>query len=71
MIAAVVAQAGTPKWTKDQGQYIPNPATWLNEGRWQDEFPEPSSNGLAFGATPRTAGNYAALQRFIDRGQAS
>jgi hypothetical protein len=24
-------------WNKDGGQYIPNPATWLNQGRWQDE----------------------------------
>lgn len=24
-------------WTKDGGQYIPNPATWLNQARFQDE----------------------------------
>ena len=23
---------------KDNGQYIPNPATWLNQGRWEDEL---------------------------------
>lgn len=26
------------QWQKDNGQYVPNPATWLNEGRWDDEF---------------------------------
>lgn len=25
------------EWTKDGGQYIPHPATWLNGKRWQDE----------------------------------
>ncbi len=24
-----------PKW-KDEGKFIPNPATWLNQGRWED-----------------------------------
>lgn len=27
------------RWTKDNGQYIPNPDTWLNQGRWEDEMP--------------------------------
>lgn len=37
MLAAIAEQAKSPQWVKDGGQYIPNPATWLNEGRWQDE----------------------------------
>lgn len=24
-------------WTKDKGKYIPHPATWLNQKRWEDE----------------------------------
>ena len=24
-------------WTKDNGQFIPHPATWLNQRRWEDE----------------------------------
>lgn len=36
MLAAIEAQKSSAKWTKDAGQYIPNPATWLNQGRWQD-----------------------------------
>jgi len=27
----------TPGWTKDSGQFIPNPATFLNQKRWEDE----------------------------------
>jgi hypothetical protein len=25
------------EWQKDGGQFIPNPSTWLNQGRWEDE----------------------------------
>jgi len=25
------------QWLKDDGQFIPNPATYINQGRWQDE----------------------------------
>ena len=31
-------------WIKEKGKYIPMPATWLNQGRWQDEEPSQQSN---------------------------
>lgn len=37
LVAAVEAQKASTQWTKDNGQFIPNPATWLNQGRWEDE----------------------------------
>lgn len=37
MLTAIERQRASPAWTKDDGQFIPNPATWLNQGRWQDE----------------------------------
>lgn len=37
MLAAILAQAASEQWRKEGGQFIPYPATWLNEGRWQDE----------------------------------
>ena len=27
------------QWTRDNGQYIPYPATWLNNRRWEDDVP--------------------------------
>lgn len=36
LISAVEAQKTSAQWTRDNGQYIPNPATWLNQGRWED-----------------------------------
>jgi len=38
MIRAVQAQKGSGQWTRDNGRYIPNPSTWLNQGRWDDEI---------------------------------
>jgi DNA-binding PadR family transcriptional regulator len=37
LIAIIEAQKQQQQWKKDGGQYIPNPATWLNQGRWEDE----------------------------------
>lgn len=39
LIDAVKAQKQSQQWLKDDGRYIPNPATWLNQGRWEDELP--------------------------------
>lgn len=43
LVAAIDRQKCSSQWSKDGGQYIPNPATWLNQGRWTDELPERSA----------------------------
>lgn len=37
MLAALQWQTQSEQWTKDGGRYVPNPATWLNARRWEDE----------------------------------
>ena len=37
ILNAVEAQKAGDHWRRDGGQYVPNPATWLNQGRWDDE----------------------------------
>ena len=37
MLDAVEQQRQSDQWRRDNGQYIPNPATWLNQTRWEDE----------------------------------
>lgn len=37
ILSAVEAQKKWDSWTKENGKYIPYPATWLNQGRWEDE----------------------------------
>ena len=39
MHAALRWQKRSPDWTRDAGQYIPHPATWLNARQWEDEPP--------------------------------
>lgn len=36
LLAALSRASQSPQWTKDHGQFIPHPATWLNQGRWSD-----------------------------------
>lgn len=42
IINALSWQRESEQWKKDGGNYIPNPATYLNQGRWQDERPPPT-----------------------------
>ena len=37
ILSAVEVQKQSEQWCKDGGQYIPHPATWLNQGRWDDK----------------------------------
>lgn len=43
MAAALAAWSVSPDWTKDNGQFVPHPATWLNGKRWEDELPVPAN----------------------------
>lgn len=37
MLAAVKRHKTSPQWRKQNGDFIPHPTTWLNQGRWDDE----------------------------------
>jgi len=37
MLAAIGRAKTSAQWRKDDGQYIPHPATWLNGERWEDD----------------------------------
>lgn len=37
MLSALERQKRGAAWTKDGGQFIPHPATWLNGRRWEDK----------------------------------
>ena len=43
LLSALEQQKRSDQWTRDGGRYIPNPATWLNQGRWQDEVSPPAA----------------------------
>ena len=37
VIEAVRWQSAQEQWHRDEGRFIPNPATWINQQRWLDE----------------------------------
>lgn len=36
MLAAIKRELGAEQWQRDNGSFIPHPATWLNNRRWED-----------------------------------
>lgn len=40
ILAAIARARASPQWTKDGGEFIPYPATWLRRGGWEDQPPE-------------------------------
>lgn len=49
IIDATKAQAHCGQWRKENGRFIPNPATWLNQGRWDDDLTALNSGGKTIG----------------------
>lgn len=37
LMIALNKQKDSEQWKSDGGKYIPNPATWINQRRWEDE----------------------------------
>lgn len=54
LLAGLEVQKQSLQWQKEHGQFIPNPATWLNQGRWADQLVK----------QPKSL-----MQEFIERGQ--
>jgi len=55
MLAAIERAKKSEEWRKENGRYIPYPATWLNAKGWEDEYiiaAEVSSNAAYRGRTP-------------------
>lgn len=38
LVDAIEKHKQSAQWQKDGGQFIPHPATWLNQQRWEDEM---------------------------------
>lgn len=52
ILKAIEAQKTSEDWTKENGKFIPYPATWLNSRRWEDESPEAVSAGTSLRNLP-------------------
>ncbi|MBI4516725.1 MAG: hypothetical protein HY699_13010 [Deltaproteobacteria bacterium] len=51
LMAAVTVASGTEDWQRENGRFIPYPATWLRGRRWEDQLGPPRSQS---GNDPRT-----------------
>lgn len=63
VLAALEWQCRMNEWLKEDGQFIPHPATYINNRRWEDERPRPSLAPVA------SSGNLAAFQAFVAKGE--
>lgn len=48
LIDIVKQWANTEQWKKDNGQFIPLAATWLNQERWNDELPKEQKKSTGY-----------------------
>ena len=48
LVQIVEHYALSPDWSREEGRFIPYPATWLNERRWEDEIPTNDQPHKAF-----------------------
>ena len=39
ILQAIELAKATEQWQRENGRYIPNPQTWINQGRWDDVYP--------------------------------
>ena len=46
MLKAIEMQRESKQWEKDGGAFIPYPATWLNQRRWEDELPQVETDNV-------------------------
>lgn len=44
MVSKTEEWSASPDWTKNGGQYVPHPATWLHNKRWTDGSPSQASD---------------------------
>lgn len=49
MMRSLDAWKRCDQWTRDRGQFIPHPATWLNRGGWESELEKPAAKGTNAG----------------------
>ena len=44
IMQAVAAAKKSEQWNREGGRFVPNPSTWLNQGRWDDELTPAGTN---------------------------
>jgi hypothetical protein len=58
-LKSLEAQKQSDQWQRDAGQFIPHPATWLNQERWEDELESKETTHGRSGTTQDNSGRSA------------
>jgi arylsulfatase A-like enzyme len=67
MLSAIEKQKASAQWQENGGQFIPYPATWLNQNRWEDELPKQTAgNGKTVVAQQYTQRDYTGTKETFD-----
>ncbi len=66
LVATVEKQKTSNEWMDQGGKFIPNPATWINQGRWQDQLSYGGNNGHGSTGGPKGFGKHASPGPEID-----
>lgn len=66
IILALEAYCKSEQWVKDK-QFIPHPATWLHQERWNDELPTPAPKKPFYNNMPMK--KFDGKWRVFDKGQ--
>ena len=61
IIDAIAMSKCSDQWQRENGRYIPNPLTWLNQERWDDVYPTQTAQPQQ--PQPRQSGN--AISRLL------
>jgi hypothetical protein len=69
IMTAIGRARATDQWQRENGRFIPNPATWLNQGRWDDEYEEGATNGINSKHHEGHSGQQSAATQGIERKQ--
>ena len=51
IMESLETQKASDQWRRESGRYIPNPSTWLNQGRWDDQLDPPNTWNTSEGGT--------------------
>ena len=64
ILTALENQKKSDQWQRDGGRYIPNPKTWINQERWNDQTDAPSKSNDFQTFDPEEAFQNAVRRRY-------
>ena len=66
ILKAVADQKQSDQWRTENGRFIPNPATWLNQGRWDDVLTTTGYRSESFNADDAFERALAKTRRILE-----